>query len=349
MDENVIDLAFDEDDNIDFNAIDAIENEYLQANRKALSGQNPNVYPIFNRKPTKSIIEYANPSSLIIPSTAAVKIDVENAKTWIYPTNFPVRDYQRSITQAALLQNTMVSLPTGLGKTLIAAVVMYNFYRWFPNGKIVFMAPTKPLVMQQIEACHDIMGIPQGDTAEMQGSLHADKRRVLWKDKRVFFCTPQMMQNDLLSRTCNPRNIVCVVFDEAHRATKNYAYCVIIRTLLESTSFFRVLALSATPGATLDGIQHVLTNLRISHIECKNADDGDVKQYVHCRQEEVIRCTLGENVNSVLEPYLQTLTPIVEKLHKLGVRVLFDFVASSRIGIVRQKSWWVIQVASITM
>ena len=88
---------------------------------------------------------------------------------WIYPTNYPVRDYQFSIVRAALFTNTLVVLPTGLGKTFIAAVVMYNFYRWYPQGKVIFMAPTKPLVAQQIEACHNIMGIPQRDTAEMTG------------------------------------------------------------------------------------------------------------------------------------------------------------------------------------
>jgi Fanconi anemia group M protein len=61
----------------------------------------------------------------------------------------------------------------GLGKTFIAAVVMYNFYRWFPRGKVVFMAPTKPLVHQQIESCYKVMGIPKEDTAEMTGN-HMD-------------------------------------------------------------------------------------------------------------------------------------------------------------------------------
>ncbi len=96
--------------------------------------------------------------------------DVEAGNMWIYPTNYPVREYQFNIVMEALYQNTLVVLPTGLGKTFIAAVIMYNFYRWYPRGKVVFMAPTKPLVAQQIEACYNIMGIPQCDTAEMTGN-----------------------------------------------------------------------------------------------------------------------------------------------------------------------------------
>lgn len=57
----------------------------------------------------------------------------------------------------------------GLGKTFIAAVVMFNFYRWYPEKKIVFLAPTKPLVAQQINACYNIIGIPQSDTVELTG------------------------------------------------------------------------------------------------------------------------------------------------------------------------------------
>lgn len=51
--------------------------------------------------------------------------------------NVPLRDYQFAITQKALFSNTLVALPTGLGKTLIAAVVMYNYFRWFPDGNII--------------------------------------------------------------------------------------------------------------------------------------------------------------------------------------------------------------------
>lgn len=95
--------------------------------------------------------------------------DSSAARVWIYPTNYPIREYQLKISEAALYQNTLVCLPTGLGKTFIASVVMYNFYRWYPSGKIVFMAPTKPLVAQQIETCYKVMGIPQAHMAELTG------------------------------------------------------------------------------------------------------------------------------------------------------------------------------------
>jgi len=57
----------------------------------------------------------------------------------IYPTNYPIRDYQLEICKNSLRMKALVCLPTGLGKTLIAVVVMYNFYRWFPEG-IIFPA-----------------------------------------------------------------------------------------------------------------------------------------------------------------------------------------------------------------
>ena len=47
---------------------------------------------------------------------------------WIYPSKLLTQSYQYNIVQKALFTNTFVTLPTSLGKTFIAAVVMYNFY-----------------------------------------------------------------------------------------------------------------------------------------------------------------------------------------------------------------------------
>lgn len=52
--------------------------------------------------------------------------DEEAAQSWVYPVqeDKPLRTYQYNIVHSALFDNTLVSLPTGLGKTFIAAVVM---------------------------------------------------------------------------------------------------------------------------------------------------------------------------------------------------------------------------------
>jgi ERCC4-related helicase len=55
-----------------------------------------------------------------------LKADLLEAKHWIYPLNQPKRDYQFNIVKHCLFDNTLVALPTGLGKTFIAGSVMLN-------------------------------------------------------------------------------------------------------------------------------------------------------------------------------------------------------------------------------
>ncbi|OQR92174.1 DEAD/DEAH box RNA helicase [Achlya hypogyna] len=273
------------------------------------------------RPSTPSLRLIADP--MVIPEESVVmgaQIDRDLATQWIYPSNYPVRTYQQTITRAALFHNTLVCLPTGLGKTLIAAVVMYNYYRWFPTGKIVFMAPTKPLVSQQIQACHNVMPFAHSDMAELQGNVAPTRRKQLWAEKRVFFCTPQSMQNDVELGNCDVTKFVCVVVDEAHRATGNYAYVMVVKAIAAKISGFRVLALSATPGAKFDVIQEVISNLRISHIECRSGDDPDVRKYTHSRQEEIIKCKMNGEVSSVRVQFLKLFQPI---LHRLCTSQLF--------------------------
>jgi len=182
-------------------------------------------------------------------------VDGGAAITWVYPTNKEVREYQFDCVKEALFHNTLVALPTGTGKTFVAAVVMYNFYRWFPTGKIYFVAPTKPLCMQQQSAVHDCTGIPDGDTAIMNGDTPAGKRERLWRERRLFFCTPQTIMSDIEKGNVDLAQTVLLVVDEAHKATGNYAYVTLVREIMAQTSHFRVVALSARPGTDFVAIQ----------------------------------------------------------------------------------------------
>lgn len=106
------------------------------------------------------------------------------------------------MTRTALFHNTIIALPTGLGKTMIASTVIYNFNRWFPTGICIFVAPTKPLVQQQIESCFQVTGMSQKITCEMTGEATKKKRMKLWKDHKIIFATPQTIVNDLMVRHC---------------------------------------------------------------------------------------------------------------------------------------------------
>lgn len=236
--------------------------------------------------------------------------------SYIYPTNYPVREYQENIVRTALFKNTLVSLPTGLGKTFIAAVVMYNYYRWYPKGKIVFMAPTRPLVSQQIKACYNIMGLPIEDTTEMTGNLNVQDRVKLWQKKRVFFLTPQVMVNDIRSKSCPAKLIKCLVVDEAHRAVKDYAYCQVVTLLEEQEVIYRVLALSATPGNDVIGVQQIIQNLKISSLEFRGEDALDVIKYTHQKKVESIVVNLSINIQRVKGDFLKVYDKYAKNLRE---------------------------------
>ncbi|XP_040916289.1 Fanconi anemia group M protein isoform X2 [Toxotes jaculatrix] len=297
----------DEDDDDDLMVVAVYEAE------KRLQSDNANFFQDDNPVETESRALSPTPSGgKTYPDFPG--FDSSSAKVWIYPTNYPIREYQLKISEAALFQNTLVCLPTGLGKTFIASVVMYNFYRWYPSGKIVFMAPTKPLVAQQIEACYKVMGIPQAHMAELTGSTAAKQRQELWKSKRVFFLTPQVMVNDLTRDTCPAQQVKCVVIDEAHKALGNHAYCQVIRQLSSQSLQFRILALSATPGGDSKSVQSVISNLLISHIELRSEESPDIQAHSHQRCVNKVVVPLGEALSAHQARYLQVLEKFMSRL-----------------------------------
>ncbi|HDO19748.1 MAG TPA: DEAD/DEAH box helicase, partial [Thermoplasmatales archaeon] len=83
-----------------------------------------------------------------IPFAVFVKHDL------IKPRFIEHRSYQVSIARSALERNTLVVLPTGLGKTVIALLVIAEKLK-NDKGKILFLAPTKPLVIQHMGFLRD--------------------------------------------------------------------------------------------------------------------------------------------------------------------------------------------------
>eukprot|EP00667_Euglena_gracilis_P005603 EG_transcript_5643 len=238
--------------------------------------------------------------------------------TWLYPTDPPERPYQRTICETALYHNTLVCLPTGLGKTFIAAVVMLNFWRWFPAGKVVFMAPTRPLVAQQIHACQAVVGLPPGDLAEITGKMLPAQRTREWVRARVFFATPHVVLRDMVAMRCPVPQVVCIVIDEAHRAVGQYPYCGVVQLLQQAAPQFRVLALTATPGTSLPAVQAVVANLCIARLEVRAEDDPELAPYTHSKLVEGVVVPANDALQHLRHLYDRLLQPPLGRLRRAG-------------------------------
>ena len=269
------------------------------------------------------------------------RLDNDALETWVYPTNLgTIRDYQFSIVSGGLYHNLLVALPTGLGKTFIAATIMLNWFRWTKDAQIVFVAPTKPLVSQQVEACFGIAGIPRASTTMLTGEVPPGLRAEEWSSKRVFFMTPQTIINDLKTGICDPKRIVLLVVDEAHRATGNYAYVEVVKFLRRFNTSFRVLALTATPGSTVESVQQVIDGLGISRVEIRTEESIDIRQYVHSRHIDPVTFNYNDEMTMVMELFSKALQPLVNKLTGMNAYWTRDPMALTPFGCTTARQKW---------
>ncbi|GAW18260.1 hypothetical protein ANO14919_077340 [Xylariales sp. No.14919] len=268
-------------------------------------------------------------------------LNQEALKTWIYPTNLgPTRDYQFSIVKNGLFNNTLVALPTGLGKTFIAATIMLNYFRWMKTAKLVFVAPTKPLVTQQVDACFHIAGIPRSQTTLLTGDVTPALRAEEWNSKRVFFMTPQTLENDLSTGFADPKSIGLLVIDEAHRATGNYSYVKVVSFMRRFSKSFRILALTATPGSKVEAVQEVIDGLGISHVDIRTENSLDIIPYVHQRDEEIVLLDPSDEINLIKGLFSKALQPLVDKLSSQNAYYGRDPMGLTTYGLVKARKDW---------
>ncbi|PSN63448.1 P-loop containing nucleoside triphosphate hydrolase protein [Corynespora cassiicola Philippines] len=272
------------------------------------------------------------------------KLDPEAIKTWVYPTNLgKIRDYQFNIVARGLYHNLLVALPTGLGKTFIAATIMLNWFRWTTDAQIIFVAPTKPLVAQQIEACFKIAGIPRSQTTMLIGGVKQALRAEEWINKRVFFMTPQTLHLDLKAGYADPKRVVLLVVDEAHRATGAYAYVEVVKFIRRFNPSFRVLALTATPGADVEAVQKVIDGLDIAKIEIRTENSIDIQEYVHQRTIEKKVLHNNDEMDMCMELYRAALKGPVNKLAGLNAFWSKDPVDVTPYGCTKARQKWMLE------
>lgn len=141
----------------------------------------------------------------------------------------------------------------------------------------------------------------------------------VWRSKRVFFVTPQVLAADLVDTTFPVNDIKLIVVDEAHKARGRYAYTEVIRLIHQQNQHFRVLALSATPGHTIDDVAQIVQNLHISHVEVRSENSPDVAPYTHKKSIKTVVVKLDSELKILRRDLLNIIDPYVAELQALNV------------------------------
>ncbi len=225
------------------------------------------------------------------------------------------RDYQKNIAENVLRQgNSLVVLPTGLGKTIVALLVMDSVLR--AGKRVLFMAPTKPLAEQHVKRIIEMMYVEEASVVLLTGETKPEKRESVWKTARIISATPQTVQNDVRSGTARLEDFGLVIFDESHRAVGDYAYTFVANECKASTA--TILALTASPGGSRKKIEETMEALGITNVEVRTEADEDVKNYVKPLETEWIFVELPEEYEEIKQQLNALIEERVNVLRNLG-------------------------------
>ncbi|VVB73100.1 3'-flap repair endonuclease Xpf [uncultured archaeon] len=227
------------------------------------------------------------------------------------------RLFQLDLAATALKSSSLIVVPTGLGKTVIALMVLLAR---LDRGRVLFLAPTKPLVEQHATFLRRILKDPDM-VAMMTGETAPDERVELWKKSRIVASTPQVIENDLLSRRIDLADVSLIIFDEAHRAVGNYAYVYIAERYARESKKNLVLGITASPGSQSDKVAEICTNLGIENIQTRTENDPDVTPFVHQREIEWVKVTVPKELLKIRTDIEELLRSRIDDLNLLGVSV----------------------------
>jgi len=194
--------------------------------------------------------------------------------------DFKPRLYQETIFNTIARKNTLVVLPTGMGKTALAFMLAAQRLKQYPNSKILVLSPTKPLCEQHVESFRKHLMVEGDEIVLFTGQVKPEKRAELWKEAKIIVSTPQGLENDLINNKIDFKEVSLLVVDEAHHATGDYSYVWLAKRYDGLARFGRILALTASPGSDLEKIKEICENLFIEEVEVRTKEDEDVKPYI---------------------------------------------------------------------
>jgi ERCC4-related helicase len=229
------------------------------------------------------------------------------------------REYQLKIAETCVRENTLVVLPTGLGKTIIALIAVALRLGDSSDSKALVLAPTKPLASQHMKTFMKHLKLEKKLFTLLTGEIEPHKRTEAWNNSRIIFATPQTVYNDVISGRSSLRNFVIVVFDEAHRSVRDYTYTKLAEIYMTESASPRIVGLTASPGGDISRVNEITRNLFIKKVEIRTEKDEDVKEYLEGIVVEHVRVSVPEEYNYAISLMKNMLKKRLDKLRELNL------------------------------
>ncbi|RMG37584.1 MAG: DEAD/DEAH box helicase [Methanobacteriota archaeon] len=228
------------------------------------------------------------------------------------------RIYQQILFAAGAQENSLIVLPTGLGKTIVVVMLMAYFLDRHPDSQVVFTAPTKPLVDQHRKTISDLLDVSPERIVTLSGAIPPQLRKQYWEKGQIIILTPQVLKNDIISGTCNLKKISFLCIDETHRLVGDDASVIAVEQYRKQNPKGRVVGITASPGRK-EKIREIVRNLGATRIEFLDEDHPAVKPFVHTVKEEYVKVDLPEEFDTILTILKDLVGKFLKNLKEMGL------------------------------
>jgi len=244
------------------------------------------------------------------------------------------RAYQRQLALEAGQSNVVIVLPTGMGKTAVAALIISRTLS-AKGGRALFLAPTRILVQQHREFLRKVMNLGDDDIVAVTGEDDLYARMDRWKAK-IVCATPQIAFQDYKRSLLDPKDFAIMVLDEAHRAVGDHSYVKMTEVFPADV---QKVGLTATLPSEREKIEEIRSHLSAEKVLFRDYESDDIKPYVHEVKADV---RLLESPDYMKRASMLIRQVLQEKLSVLAAENLMSRAAAAKLSfkeMMRNRDW----------